>query len=182
MNSLEKNKAIFLDRDGVIFKEVDHLYNIKDAVFLPNVFLALQNKPDDFCLIIITNQAGIAKKMYTIDDYKKINQWMIEKFIENNIKINRVYYCSHHPADKCQCRKPAIGLLKQAQNDFNLDLQQSWFVGDKTSDILAGQKAGCQTILIKTGYAGRDKQYRVTADYLADDLLNAVEIIKKKNS
>lgn len=179
-----RNKAIFLDRDGVIVKDTDHLYKIRDCEFYKGVFSAIKKFPTDYKKIIITNQAGIAKGLYTEKDYKKLMDWISRQLKKHGIKIDKVYFCPHHPdgivkkyTRICGCRKPKTGMLKQAQKDFNLNPRTSWLIGDSTGDILAGNKFGCKTILVATGYGGKDKRYKVKPTFKAKNLIAAAKII-----
>jgi len=182
-----KNRAVFLDRDGVINKDKNHVYKIEDIEFYNDVFLALKKLSPDFKKIIITNQAGVAKGLYTEKDYNILMEWMIKQFESHNIKIDNVYFCPHHPKGvikkykkACKCRKPNIGMFKKAEKDFNLDLKKCWLIGDKLSDILAGKKAGCKTILVLTGQDSCNKKALVEADFCIKTLMEAVEFICSK--
>lgn len=150
------NKALFLDRDGVINKEKDYLYKIEDFEFIDGVFKTcryFQNK--GYLIIIITNQAGIARGKYTEKDYQVLTNWMLKEFGKEGIKISKVYHCPHHPdfTGECECRKPKPGMILKAQKEFNIDLENSILVGDKNSDIETGINAGIhQNYLITTGH------------------------------
>lgn len=150
------NKALFLDRDGVINKEKNYLYKIEDFEFIDGVFETCKYFQDKgYLIIIITNQAGIARGKYTEDDYQILTDWMIKEFEKKNIKISKVYHCPHHPdfSGDCECRKPNPGMILQAKKDFDIDLSQSILVGDKNSDIEAGIKGGIvMNYLVSTGY------------------------------
>lgn len=181
-----QNKAIFFDRDGVIVKDTNHLYKIKDCKFYKGVFEAIKKFPTGYKKIIITNQAGIAKGLYMKEDYKKLMDWILRQLKKHSIKIDKVYFCPHHPegiikkyAKLCGCRKPEIGMLRQAGKDFDLNLRTSWLIGDSTKDILAGNRAGCKTILVATGYGGKDKKYKVKPIFKAKNLIAAAKIIRK---
>lgn len=176
-----KAKAVFLDRDGVINQEKGYVHKIEGFHFFPYTFRALKKIPQEYKKIIITNQSGITRGMYTQTDFETLNNWMILKMEGNGVKIDKVYFCSHHPDDNCLCRKPKPGLIMQARKEFHLDLKHSWLVGDKTSDILAGKNAGCKTILVKTGFAGEDGLFSVKPDYIVLDLEKAVKIIEKSS-
>lgn len=180
-------KAIFLDRDGVINREKEYLYKISDFEFERNVLEGLKlidfNK---YLVFIISNQAGIAKGLHEIEDFKKLDNWLRKFLKKNKIKIKKTYFCPHHPEGKikryrkkCKCRKPEIGLFLKARKEFNLDLSQSYLIGDKTSDILAGEKAGCRTILVKTGYRGKDKLFKIKPDFVVKNLVEAARIINE---
>lgn len=151
-----KNKAIFLDRDGVINIDKGHVHTIKDFVFYKDVFKALLLIPKEYKIIIVTNQAGIAKGLYTEKQFLELTEWMLKKLKDKGIKIDKVYHCPHHPEGTiekytkvCNCRKPKPGMLKKAQKDFNLNLKQCWLIGDKMTDIKAGRTVGCKCILLK---------------------------------
>ncbi len=181
------NKAVFLDRDGVICKDTDYLHKIQDFEFIDKAIDALKLlSKTDYKIIIITNQAGIAHGFYTEEDFHKLNNWMLKEFKSKSIKIDKVYYCPHHQNAEiakykldCDCRKPKTGMLKKAEKEFNINLKNSFLVGDQSSDIRAGENAGCKTILVRTGYAGKDKQYKVIPDFTVKNLYEAVELILK---
>jgi len=139
------NKALFLDRDGVINIEKCHLYRKEDFEFSEGIFdLCQRYQNDGFIILVITNQAGIAKGLYTEDDFNTLTRWMIQQFSEKGIKISNVYHCSHHPdiTGPCQCRKPNPGMIIQAVKDFDLNLSECVLIGDNESDIQAGRNAG----------------------------------------
>ena len=150
------NKALFLDRDGVVNKEKNYLYKIEDFEFINGVFETCRYFQDrGYLIIVITNQAGIARGKYTEEDFEILTKWMIKEFNNENIKISKVYHCPHHPdfSGECECRKPKPKMILDAQKEFNIDLKNSILVGDKNSDIEAGIKAGIQNnYLIKTGH------------------------------
>lgn len=159
------NKALFLDRDGVINKEKNYLYKIEDFEFIDGVFDTCRYFQDKgYLIIIITNQAGIARGKYTENDYEVLTIWMTNQFERENIKVSKVYHCPHHPdfSGECECRKPNIGMLLEAQTDFNIDMSQSILVGDKNSDIEAGINAGIgQNYLITTGHKIVENKFNV---------------------
>lgn len=142
---LKKNKALFLDRDGTINIEKNYLYRIEDFEFINGVIELIRRYQDQgYLIIIVTNQAGIARGYYTGDDYQQLTNWMVSEFRKQGIKIEKVYHCPHHPemSGTCPCRKPNPGMIFQAAADFNLSLPDSILIGDKKSDILAGINAG----------------------------------------
>lgn len=159
------NKALFLDRDGVVNKEKNYLYKIEDFEFIDGVFETCKYFQDNgYLIIIITNQAGIARGKYTEDDYEILTNWMIKEFEKQNIKISKVYHCPHHPdfSGECECRKPNPGMILKAQKEFDIDLSQSILVGDKNSDIEAGIKAGVgMNYLVETGHKIKDNRFKV---------------------
>lgn len=150
------NKAVFLDRDGVVNVEKEYLHKKEDFEFLPTVLETCRKLKDaGFLLVIITNQSGIARGYYTQEDFEKLTVWMKEQFDKAGAPIDGVYCCPHHPDhdENCDCRKPNPGMLLQAAKDLDIDLSQSIIAGDKESDIEAGINAGlAKTFLMKTGH------------------------------
>jgi D-glycero-D-manno-heptose 1,7-bisphosphate phosphatase len=140
-----KSRALFLDRDGTINVEKNYIFRIEDFIFIKGIIELIRSYSDlGYLVIIITNQAGIARGYYTEADYQKLTHWMIEQFSINAIKIAKVYHCPHHPdiTGTCNCRKPNPGMLLKAINEFDIDIVNSVLIGDKKSDILAGINAG----------------------------------------
>ncbi len=140
-----KHKALFLDRDGTINIEKNYIYKIEDFEFIDGIFeLIKEYQEKGFLVFIITNQAGIARKLYSVADYEKLTNWMLKQFRRKGIKITKAYYCPHHPdiTGDCNCRKPKPGMILQAIDEFHINPAQSVLIGDKKSDILAGENAG----------------------------------------
>ncbi len=138
-------KALFLDRDGVINVEVNYLHKIEDFIFIDGIFeLCKYYQNLGFIIIVVTNQSGIARDYYTEDDFNVLTTWMIKEFNKHNIKIQKVYHCPHHPdfGLKCNCRKPEPGMLLEAKKQFDIDMKRSILIGDKESDIEAAINAG----------------------------------------
>lgn len=139
------NKALFIDRDGVINVDKVHIYQKEDFEFTDGIFdLCRRYSDKGYIILIITNQAGIAKGLYTEEDFKKLTQWMTEQFRDRGIIISKVYHCPHHPDidGPCQCRKPAPGMILQGVKDFDLDISECVLIGDMDSDLEAGRRAG----------------------------------------
>jgi len=138
-------KALFLDRDGVINVEKEYLYKIDDFEFIEGIFeLCRCFASKGFLIIVVTNQSGIARDFYTEEDFSKLTQWMVEQFSRQGVSIAKVYHCPHHPkiTGECSCRKPYPGMLFDAQKEFGLDMEHSVLVGDKERDIEAALNAG----------------------------------------
>ena len=181
------NQAVFLDRDGVITQEPPHythkLSQLKlisksaDAIRLLN--------ENGFVVIVASNQSGIAHGYYREEDAILFNQAMKENLAKEGAYIDAIYYCPHHPEAKieryrvdCNCRKPKPGMLTRAEKELNIDLKQSYIVGDKLSDVEAGERAGCKTIMVRTGHGAEElKSNQIECNYVADDLHDAVEHI-----
>ena len=139
------NKALFLDRDGVINIEKDYLYKISDFEFVDGIFdLCRHYQSLDYLIIVVTNQSGIAREYYSENDFNILTAWMIDEFRKNSILLSGVYFCPHHPdiSGNCSCRKPNPGMLLDAQKEFDIDLKSSIMIGDKERDIEAGLYAG----------------------------------------
>jgi D,D-heptose 1,7-bisphosphate phosphatase len=189
LNLKQERKAIFLDRDGVINEEVDQLCKVKDLKIYDFAAKAIKKINEIGNLaIIISNQPMIAKGFMTENDLNEIHKKLETELGKKGAKIDAIYYCPHHPEKgfvgeisklkiNCKCRKPEIGLFLKAKKDFNIDLKNSYSIGDKTSDILAGKRAGCKTILVKTGYGGKDDSFSINPDFVAKNLLEAVKIV-----
>lgn len=129
-------KAFFLDRDGVINIDTGYVYKIEDFIFENSIFDALNFiQENGFDIFIITNQSGISRGFFTESDFLKLTNWMLAEFDKNGIKIKAVEFCPHLPNDNCSCRKPNTGLVEKLISKFNIDLNNSWIVGDKYSDI-----------------------------------------------
>ncbi len=150
------NKASFLDRDGTINVEKYYLYRKEDFEFLPGVIEALKKLQEaGYLLLIITNQSGIGRGYYSENDFEKLNNWMIDYLKDRGITITSVYYCPHLPdaiipqyKKKCNCRKPQLGMFKQAVEDYNIDLCQSYAIGDKMRDCSICFESECKGFLI----------------------------------
>lgn len=141
-------RALFLDRDGVINVEKDYLHKIEDFEFIDGIFKVCKYYQDlGYKIFVVTNQSGIARGYYSEDDFKLVTNWMINEFKVLGIYITNVYYCPHHPdiTGDCECRKPMPGMLLQASKDFDIDLNSSIIIGDKERDIEAGINAGINT-------------------------------------
>lgn len=143
-------KAIFLDRDGVInFNRNDYVKSWDEFEFIPGVLDAIkQINASNRLVIIITNQSPIGRGMFTPETLDGIHNKMLEVMGKHNCHIDAIYYCPHHPNDGCNCRKPKPGNILRAAKDFNIDLSNSWMIGDSESDLEAGRTAGCQVMKV----------------------------------
>jgi D-glycero-alpha-D-manno-heptose 1-phosphate guanylyltransferase len=143
--AIKKNKALFLDRDGVINKEKNYVSRIEDFEFINGIFGFCEHfQRKGYLIFVITNQAGIAKGFYSTEDFTVLTDWMVSQFEKRNILLSKVYYCPHHPdiTGPCDCRKPNPGMILQAAGEFDLNLSESILVGDYESDLKAGANAG----------------------------------------
>jgi histidinol-phosphate phosphatase family protein len=181
--------AVFLDRDGTLNVEVNHLTSPDQLVLLDRASEAIRSINRAGMLAIgVTNQPVLARGDLTPQGLKKIHARLDRLLGEGGAYLDRMYVCPHHPdkgfpgevpelKTECLCRKPQAGLFDLAVQELNISRRDSWMVGDTTSDILAGKRAGLRTILARTGYSGRDFKYDVEPDFVANDLAGAVEWI-----
>lgn len=185
------NKAVFLDRDGTIIQEPPHYaYKPDQMKLIPNTEKAIKLlNENEFKVVIVSNQAGIAHGYYLDKETILFHRLMKEELELYGAKIDAIYYCPHHPDAKivkyrvdCNCRKPKLGMLKRAEKELNIDLKQSFMIGDKKSDIDTGNIAGCKTILVLTGYGKDDiKNKDIKCDHIANNLFDAVKYILRFN-
>ena len=147
-------KTIFLDRDGVINKEVNYLYKIKDFEFIDGIFdVCLSFKKAGYQIIIVSNQSGIGRGYYSKNDYKILTRWLLNQFKQKNIDILDTFYCPHSPDEICNCRKPMPGMFLEAKIKHNINMKKSWMIGDKETDIQAAISSGInKTILVSSGH------------------------------
>jgi len=176
---LTNKKVVFLDRDGVINKDTGYVYKIEDFKFIDGVFKAcLHFKKLGFDIIIVTNQSGIGRGYFTQNEFDKLNKYIKKEFLKNDIKILDVFYCPHKPEDKCNCRKPEIGMIEQALNLYNIDLKNSWMIGDKSSDIQLAINSNIKnSILINSTYI--DKKEINLSNFVVTSLEESINIIKE---
>lgn len=178
-----KNKAIFLDRDGVINRDVPYCSCPEDFELLPGVIegILLLNK-NGFKVVVVTNQSGVSRGYFTENMLAKIHEKMQHEFAIHGAHIDAIYYCPHHPDDNCTCRKPSASMLFKAASHFNIDLNQSYVIGDSAIDIEMGRKAGCKTFLISlSGHKVTSNKAPVDADFIAPDVLTAACLITARN-
>ncbi|MCI9618490.1 MAG: HAD-IIIA family hydrolase [Dorea sp.] len=184
-----KQKCVFLDRDGTINKYEGLLYQNDKFELIAGVAGAIQRlNTSVYLVIVVTNQPVVARGLCSEEDVKEIHRKMQVKLGEEGAYLDDIVFCPHHP-DKgyveenslykmvCGCRKPDIGMIVFMAEKYNIDLTESYIVGDSTVDIQTGINAGMKTILVKTGQAGGDGKYEAQPDYIADNLEKAVEYI-----
>jgi len=182
-------RAVFLDRDGVInngelvhsLNQLKLFDNAADAIKILNAL--------KMPVIVITNQPVVARGLCDEDMVKRINQRMVDELAKKGAKIDAVYYCPHHPERQyggnlayrveCKCRKPKTGMLEQAASDFGLDLTRCFFIGDSMRDMKTAQAVSCRKILVKTGHAGSDAEFKTEPDFLCNDIKEAALLVKK---
>tara|TARA_B110000008_G_scaffold264630_1_gene289061 strand:- start:1639 stop:2178 length:540 start_codon:yes stop_codon:yes gene_type:complete len=177
MDSRMLQKAIFLDRDGVINKELNYVFKIQHFVFIKGVFETCKYLINlGYKIIIITNQSGIARGYYSEQDFELLTNWMKNEFKKNGIIILDVIHCPHLPEANCQCRKPKPGMLINARDKHGIDMDSSWLIGDKEDDIVAANHSNISnTILVKSGH--KINQNLSKAKYILDSIIDSKKVI-----
>jgi len=184
------NKAVFLDRDGTVNEEVGYLSELQQLKLLPGAGKAIKRLNDTgFKVVLVTNQSGVARGYFPESFVQETHKLLIRMLKDEGADLDGIYYCPHHPkagsseyTRECDCRKPATGLLDRAAQELSIDLSSSFVIGDKWSDVELGQRAGCKSILVRSGHTpdapGNIKPERVQPpDFTAHDLAEAVDWI-----
>jgi len=181
-------RAVFLDRDGVLNIERGHIAASDNISLISGAASAVKRLNDAGLLaIVVTNQSNVARGGLRFDTLAAINASLLSLLRRSGATIDGIYVCPHHPDPGpggvedfvriCDCRKPAPGLVLQAALDHEVDLARSWMIGDSTRDIEMARRVGLKSILVRTGHGGFDGEYEATANYIAADLTEAVELI-----
>lgn len=184
-----KNRAVFLDRDGTLNEDPGYLGDSKKLILYPLTGEALAILKNDlgFKLIVVSNQSGVARGLITTEQVENVNNRINEILNSSEVQIDAFYYCPYHPDfnndSDSKCRKPSPLMINTAAEKYNIDLKQSYLIGDSVSDIEAGINAGVKTILVKTGY-GLESINMLQKDgkfpsFVANNLMEACEFIKK---
>ncbi|MFA5072411.1 MAG: HAD family hydrolase [Nitrospirota bacterium] len=183
-------KAVFLDRDGTVNKEVGYLTDLQDLALIPGAGTAIRKlNQAGFLVVLVTNQSGVARGYFTEDFVQNTHERLVQMLREEGAWLDGIYYCPHHPSagnapyvTVCECRKPATGLIDCAVHDLNIDKTRSYMVGDKWIDVELGQRAGIRTVLVSTGFDPDDPANVKSPnlkdpDFRANDLFNAADWI-----
>ena len=177
-----RTPAVFLDRDGTLNVEQNYLHQIGDWKWIEGAQEAIRRfNQAGFKVVVVSNQAGIARGMFGADDVEKLHAFVSTELQAIGAWIDAFYYCPHHPEfgnDRtCSCRKPAPGMLFRAADDLVIDLSRSWMIGDKLTDVEAGRAADLSTILVRTGYGHSEAALSEPGQIIADNLLAACQYI-----
>ncbi len=171
-------RAVFLDRDGVIVREVDYLRELSQLEVLPGAPAAMKAlRAAGFKVVVVTNQSGVARGYFSLTRLAAIHRELKKRLARAGAKWDALYFSPHHPESRHPMRKPGTGMLKAAEKRFCLDLRASYMVGDTTTDVKTAQNAGCASVLVRTGHAGRDGKHAVRPDKTCRDLPSAVRWI-----
>lgn len=169
-------KAVFLDRDGTInLNKEGYIHKVENFEFTPGALSALKRlSKTDYKIIIITNQSGIGRKFFTENQFNKLNSWMLKQLKKSGVRIDKVYFCPHHPDDRCECRKPKIGMIRKAVEEYRIRLDKSWMIGDDEKDVITGRESNVKSIKIGKKLP---KDLKLEPHYYAKNLKEAVDII-----
>ncbi len=171
-------KAVFLDKDGTIIKNVPYNVDSRKIEFTKNAALTLALlKKKGYLLIVTTNQSGIEKRLFTKKELKRVFGTIQKELIKWNVKIDAFYFCPHFKK-QCECRKPKIGMITAAKRDLDINIEKSWIVGDSLDDIVAGKNAGLKTILYFNGENSYLKSNQIQPDHIVRNFLQILNLIK----
>ena len=172
--------AVFLDRDGTIIREREYLSDPAGVDLLPGVVPALRAlREAGFALVVVTNQSGIARGLYSETDYHRVAARLDRLLSDRDVGPDLTLFCPHHPdaGGPCRCRKPGTGMHEEASRELGLDPERSFFVGDKPSDVEAGVRMGGRGVLVLTGYGGAFREDVPPGTWIAQDLAEAARMI-----
>lgn len=185
-----KQRAVFIDRDGTISEEVGYINHVSRFRLFPYAPAAIKHLNENGWLaIVITNQAGVARGYFSEDTIQAVHGAMTNELKSNGAQLDAIYYCAHHPSVgeppyrfDCDCRKPKPGLISRATKNFDIDLQKSWMVGDRYSDVELARNAGVKSMFVLSGYGRGEWEHQRASwteqpDLVAEDLLEAVRFI-----
>jgi histidinol-phosphate phosphatase family protein len=184
--TLPKETAVFLDRDGTVNVDYGFVSRPEDVKLLPGVGEAIRElNQAGIPVFIISNQSGVGRGLYGLEAVSLVNREVERQLDREGAKVKAFYFCPHAPEEGCECRKPKLGMLKQAQTEWGVDLAQSFVVGDKPADAELGKNAGGKGIVVLTGQTKQEDiaSWAVQPDFVAGDLIEAVDwILKQENT
>ena len=189
-------KAVFVDRDNTLIDDPGYLTDPDEVKILPGVELAIKSlRQAGYMIVVVTNQSGVARGLLSEELLEKIHANLRQQLAEKNATLDAIYYCPYHPdgsiekyARESDLRKPAPGMLVKAAEELNINLQESWMVGDSSRDIGAGQRAGCRTIRVRSqgshpaAHTGEEKTEEFQADFSVRNLVEAARTIKREST
>ena len=175
------NKTVFIDRDGTINVNVEYLDNPENFQMYPGVAEGIKLLRDNgYKIIVVTNQSGIARGFFSEETLEKIHERMRNELLKKDAVVDAIYYCPHHPDDKCSCRKPNTKLFEKAMNDFDIDIRNSYIIGDRMLDVEVGFKMGLKTVLVPEQKELVEKEMKesdIKPDFICDDFFTGVKWI-----
>ncbi|WP_338571054.1 D-glycero-beta-D-manno-heptose 1,7-bisphosphate 7-phosphatase [Erwinia billingiae] len=183
----DKVPAIFLDRDGTMNEDHGYVHEIDNFQFIDGAIEAMQElKKMGYALVMVTNQSGIARGIFSEDTFMQLTEWMDWSLADRDVDLDGIYFCPHHPEgvieeyrQQCDCRKPEPGMLLSAQKELNIDMAASYMVGDKIDDMLAGRAAGVgKKVLVRSGKPITEEGEKA-ADWVINSLADLPARIKQ---
>ncbi len=180
--SLKRRRAVFLDRDGTINEDTGYLSDVGRLKIIPGAVKAVNLlKEEGFLIFIVTNQSGLARGFFGAEDLERIHDKLKGVF-----PLDGISYCPHHPDEDCACRKPKPGMVRDIADKFDIDLGESYLIGDALSDMEMGKRAGCKSILVLTGKGKETEAFLreggPRVEFIAKDIRDAAKWIKKVES
>jgi rfaE bifunctional protein nucleotidyltransferase chain/domain len=170
--------VVFLDRDGTIIRHVDYLSDPKEVELLPHAVNGLRKLKDaGFALVMVTNQPGLGTGLVTRGEFIQVTKHLLSLLYPYKVTFDKILFCPHSLASNCRCRKPEIELYKNAHLQLKFEESSSYVIGDMTSDLEFARRSGCKSVLVTTGYGGRDGRYSNECDYQASHLEEAANWI-----
>ena len=182
---LNREKAVFVDRDGTLIHDKNFISKVEDVEFVPGSLEAIKIFRDmGYKVVIVSNQSGIGRGILTKEIVDKINEFILNQLRKEGLDVDGIYYCPHSPDDNCDCRKPNLEMVNRASSKLNLSLKNSWAVGDKLSDVMLGKNMGGKGGLVLTGYGKKElekikQSSSIKPDFVVENLLEAALIIQK---
>ncbi|MHB1956856.1 MAG: D-glycero-alpha-D-manno-heptose-1,7-bisphosphate 7-phosphatase [Sulfobacillus sp.] len=169
------DRAVFLDRDGTLIDHVPYLSRPEQIQLLEGTVPGLRLlRSEGYQLFIVSNQSGVARGFFTLEDLAEVHAALTAELASHGIRVESTRYCPHHPDAKCLCRKPSPGLLVDLAEEYGINLVRSWMVGDQQSDVAAGKRAGCRTILLGTRMPSMSEDQ---PDFISPDILGASRLM-----
>lgn len=178
---MAKNRAAFLDRDGVVIEEVNYLSDPRRLRLIPGAAAAIRSlREAGFKVVVVSNQSGVGRGYFTKAALKRIDAKLRRELKKKGARLDAVCYCPHAPEDHCPCRKPKTQMLRRVQRRFKLDFDRSVFIGDATTDVKTARNAGCLALLVRTGHAGKDGNFKIKPDRAFKDLAAAASWVIRR--